>query len=247
MAAGTIQALPTSTNIPTQTPSIPMVSVTTATNCRTGPSVNYAFVMLFQPGMTAQVVGKYAPNYYWIITTPTGGTCWLLGSYANVQGDVSKLPEMTPPQLVMAPAPTSAGSSNQSGNNNSGNNNSNNQSSGNNGSTGITLTTPMVLVTVGPQVLMIVPAMPAYLNVASYCGNPPSTAKRTDTLTWAAVSNADGYIVYRNGAQYTKVNNKTLGLQISHNFSVTAASYGIAAYIGSTTSKIRSATPKGCQ
>jgi uncharacterized protein YraI len=104
----------------TSTLSKPVVSVTTATNCRTGPSVNYTFLMVLQPGASLPVVGKYTPSNYWIITMPNGSTCWLLGTYAITQGDVSQLPEMTPPVLVIS-QPTSGG------NNNSGNNSNNSQ------------------------------------------------------------------------------------------------------------------------
>ena len=91
---------------PTEAPSpqLTTVSVTTATNCRTGPDINYSLVLTFQPGASAVVVGKYSPANYWIINTPTGGTCWLWGAYATVQGDTSTLPEIAAP----APPPVAA-------------------------------------------------------------------------------------------------------------------------------------------
>lgn len=104
----------TSTSEPaaTPTPSTPTVSVSTATNCRTGPGPNYNLVLVFQPGATAPVIAKYSAGNYWIITTPTGGTCWLWGAYATVQGNTSALAEMAPPAApptqVVVVQPTSA-------------------------------------------------------------------------------------------------------------------------------------------
>jgi len=100
---------PTNTAVPegTSTPSITTVSVSVATNCRTGPDVAYPLVLVFQPGATAEVVGKYSATNYWIIKTPTDDTCWLWGQYANVQGNTSTLPEMAaPPAPVVEVTPT---------------------------------------------------------------------------------------------------------------------------------------------
>ena len=87
---------PTSTSTPesTDTPSVTTVSVSVATNCRTGPDVAFPLVLVFQPGATAEVVGKYQAPNYWIIKTPTNDTCWLWGEYATTQGDTNALPEM---------------------------------------------------------------------------------------------------------------------------------------------------------
>lgn len=98
---------PTNTSIP-PTAAPPTVTVSSDTNCRTGPSQYYAFVMLFQPGMSAEVVAKYTPANYWIIKYPggNGATCWLWGQYATVIGDTNSLPEGVPPPLP--PTATSA-------------------------------------------------------------------------------------------------------------------------------------------
>lgn len=113
LAVPTIQAatqqaasgIPTNTVPPPATP--PMVTVSSDTNCRTGPSIYYAFVTLFQTGMQAKVVGKYTPANYWIIEIPSGGgsTCWLWGQYATVIGDTAGLPEGVPPPLPPRPHP----------------------------------------------------------------------------------------------------------------------------------------------
>ncbi len=100
----------TSTSILTPTvtstlpPSVPTVSVSVDTNCRTGPGVNYDLLTGLFVGETAEVVGKYTsvtPNY-WVIKKGSA-TCWLWGQYATVQGNTGNLPEMTPPP---SPTPT---------------------------------------------------------------------------------------------------------------------------------------------
>ncbi|HUH96786.1 MAG TPA: hypothetical protein VLZ89_05470 [Anaerolineales bacterium] len=113
LAVQTIQAatqeaqsgIPTSTVAPPATP--PTVTVSSTTNCRTGPNINYDLVMSLQPGLSAEVVGKYTPADYWIIKYPGGGgnSCWLWGQYATVTGDTDGLPEMSPPPMPPTPTP----------------------------------------------------------------------------------------------------------------------------------------------
>ncbi len=85
----------------------PTVTVSSDTNCRTGPNINYNFVMLFQAGMSAEVIAKYTPSNYWIIKYPGGGgnSCWLWGQYATVLGDTAGLQEAVPPPLPPTPTP----------------------------------------------------------------------------------------------------------------------------------------------
>jgi len=93
---------PTSTSeSQTQTPAAigPQVSVSSTTNCRTGPGSSYDLVLTMNPGSTAQVVGKDTPDNYWIIDNPAGGTCWLWGQYATVNGDTSGLADYPPPAM----------------------------------------------------------------------------------------------------------------------------------------------------
>jgi hypothetical protein len=90
----------TPTPVATNTPLVPQVSVSSATNCRTGPSTAYDLLWTMQPGQTADVVGKHTPTGYWIIKYP-GGQCWLWGQYASVSGNIAALPEYPQP-----PTPT---------------------------------------------------------------------------------------------------------------------------------------------
>ena len=82
------------------------VTVTTATNCRTGPGQNFKIVYGMPVGQVAKVVAKNSYSGYWIIEIPgqAGQTCWLWGQYAVINGDTSTLKEVVTPT---SPAPTS--------------------------------------------------------------------------------------------------------------------------------------------
>jgi hypothetical protein len=100
----------TSTPQHTGTPSVPTVTVSQNTNCRTGPGVQYDLISALQIGQSAEIVGKNTATNYWIIKTPGGsGTCWLWGQYATVSGNIAALPEVAiPPTPTPSPTPTLA-------------------------------------------------------------------------------------------------------------------------------------------
>lgn len=81
------------------------VTVSTATNCRTGPGQNFNIVYGMPVGQVAKVVAKNSYSGYWIIEIPgqNGKTCWLWGQYAVINGDTSILNEVVTPT---SPAPT---------------------------------------------------------------------------------------------------------------------------------------------
>lgn len=86
----------------TVTPSVPTVSVSVNTNCRTGPGAQYDLIGSLTVGQTAEVVGKNTSTNYWIIKNPnSSGTCWLWGQYASVVGNTAGLQEYAIP-----PTPT---------------------------------------------------------------------------------------------------------------------------------------------
>lgn len=95
----TTEAAPTLTATFTVTPSpgVPMVSVTTGTNCRSGPGQMYELLGGAQPGTRFVLVGKSTSTNYWIIRLPNGPECWLWGQYAAVEGNVNSLPEYAIP------------------------------------------------------------------------------------------------------------------------------------------------------
>jgi hypothetical protein len=110
---GTITAQALTLQAPAETPPGPAqaeeagveVSVSSDTNCRTGPAQAFDLTFTASPGQKFKVVGKNTETGYWIIENPTGGTCWLWGQYAIITGDKSILPEYPSPALP-TPGPT---------------------------------------------------------------------------------------------------------------------------------------------
>lgn len=90
------------------TPSVPQVTVSVNTNCRTGPSVQYDIIDSLLVGQTGTVVGKNSSTGYWIINRVNGsGTCWLFPQYATVTGNTAALPEYPiPPTPTPSNTPT---------------------------------------------------------------------------------------------------------------------------------------------
>jgi len=84
-------------------PSVPMVSVSVNTNCRTGPGSDYEIVGGLLVGEQAQIVMRSSIPDFVLIDLPDGSgqTCWLWMQYGTQTGDTSGLPEATPP-----PTPT---------------------------------------------------------------------------------------------------------------------------------------------
>jgi uncharacterized protein YgiM (DUF1202 family) len=91
------------------TPSIPMVSVTTGTNCRSGPGQVYDIIGGAPVGVKFVIIGKSTPTDYWIIQLPDERECWLWGRYAVVEGDISSLPEYAIPPTPLPPVGSVAG------------------------------------------------------------------------------------------------------------------------------------------
>lgn len=91
------------------------VTVSTATNCRSGPGQGYPSIYGLPIGVTGKVVGKNpSVSNYWVIEIPNsgGGTCWLWGQYATVTGDTSGLkvfavPATSTPTATLTPTATS--------------------------------------------------------------------------------------------------------------------------------------------
>ena len=84
---------------PVLTTTVPQVSVSVPTNCRTGPGKIYDRVGALLVGQTAEVVGRDGTGNYWYIRNPnqSGGYCWLWGEYATLTGTFAVLPILTPP------------------------------------------------------------------------------------------------------------------------------------------------------
>ena len=93
----------TPTITPTSTPAAPMVSVSIDTNCRFGPGDVYDYLGALMVGESSEVLGKNSAETFWYIRNldPPPEFCWIWGYYAEVEGDTSSLPVLTPP-----PTPT---------------------------------------------------------------------------------------------------------------------------------------------
>jgi hypothetical protein len=96
---------PTPSETPSPTPCIPSVSVSTNTNCRSGPGQAYDYLGALLTGEEAEIVGQSSVSNYYVIDNPDnpGQDCWLWGQYAQVVCDTSGLPVLTPPPT---PTPT---------------------------------------------------------------------------------------------------------------------------------------------
>jgi hypothetical protein len=83
----------------TFTPTVPMVTVSIETNCRTGPGTAYDNLGVLPVGQPAEVIGRNASGDTWIIRLPSNPAiiCWLWGYYATVSGNTSGLIVYTPP------------------------------------------------------------------------------------------------------------------------------------------------------
>ena len=87
------------------------VTVSIATNCRSGPGQSFASLYGMPVGQVAKVVAKNTTTGYWIIEIPgqNGQTCWLWGQYATVSGDTSTLNNVvTPTSAPRTVTPTKA-------------------------------------------------------------------------------------------------------------------------------------------
>lgn len=188
-------ASPTPASVPVTggTPSAAEVSVTSATNCRTGPSTAYDLVFSANPGQSFQVVGKDTPDDYWIINNPAGGTCWLWGHYAVVTGNTATLPDFPPPapppppqpKPSKTPKPTAADTA---------------TATATTGSVGPIFPPVKPIVTL----ILLLPTTPGNFTQNRSCGAYfdgliPKWAEDVN-LTWQASSNQSGYRIYKNGS-----------------------------------------------
>jgi hypothetical protein len=94
---------PTPTIAPAFTPSYPWVSVSVATNCRTGPGTSYKIMSFLAVGEIARVYGRDPAGLYWYIRNPDNAHnfCWIWGEYSTFSGNLSNVPVYTP-----EPSPT---------------------------------------------------------------------------------------------------------------------------------------------
>lgn len=75
------------------------VTVSIATNCRSGPGQSFTSLYGMPVGQVAKVIAKNTTTGYWIIEIPgqNGKSCWLWGQYATVTGDTASLNNVVTP------------------------------------------------------------------------------------------------------------------------------------------------------
>jgi hypothetical protein len=104
---------PTNTSAPSETAtitltptlSVPMVSVSQNTNCRSGPATSYTLLTTIDVGQEVEVIAVTTFSDYVLVRQPDGtGDCWLWLRYANVTDfEAYNLPVATQPPT---PTPT---------------------------------------------------------------------------------------------------------------------------------------------
>jgi hypothetical protein len=108
---GTASAAGSATTTITPTFSVPMLTVSESTNCRTGPGEAYEIVVTYLTGKELEIVGRYDPGNFWLVKSaesPTG-TCWLWGEFVELTGSYWAVASVTPPPTATARPPRAPG------------------------------------------------------------------------------------------------------------------------------------------
>ncbi len=211
----------------TGTPSGAQASVTSATNCRTGPSAAYDLVLTVNPGQTYQVIGKNSSTNYWIVTNPAGGSCWLWGQNAQVTGDTASLPEYPAPPAPQAnnpPKPTKTPKPN------------NPTATATKASGGGNI---FPVLTFRPKPILLLPSAPGNLTQNRSCseyfqGITPMWAEAA-TLTWQASAGQTGYRIYKGGVAISTIPATATSYHITLNYQTGTGgalydTFGVEAY-----------------
>lgn len=97
----------TDTPKPTITPtySVPMLSISENTNCRSGPGQSFNILITLLAGASVEIVGKHATENYWVVKVEgLDEPCWVWGEFASTSGSTWVVTPMTPPATA-APQP----------------------------------------------------------------------------------------------------------------------------------------------
>lgn len=94
---------------PTGTSTAAILTVDSNTNCREGPGLTYAIVIVLVPGMQYQMIARTADNKYWVVTEIGKSTpCWVPAEMSNAFGNVNQLSVTTPSAPTSAAGPLQA-------------------------------------------------------------------------------------------------------------------------------------------
>lgn len=98
--------IPTQVPLSTFTPLIPQISVTVATNCRSGPGKAYPKVGALKSGLFVDVYARDPSGNYWYIRNPDHANdfCWVWDEYAILTGSIAGVPMFTPPPTATSTA-----------------------------------------------------------------------------------------------------------------------------------------------
>lgn len=78
---------------PTKISTVPLVTVSINTNCRSGPNIVYDYKGALLVGEKTEVLGKHPEKSWLLVKNPDDvGQCWITSQYATITGDISQLP-----------------------------------------------------------------------------------------------------------------------------------------------------------
>ena len=111
VATATESAPPIDTPIPTETPIpvtdtpfvTPEITLTSNSNCRLGPALNYVLVDQIASGRTFAVIGRNEENTWWQIVNDTGRECWIISDNAAPNSDFANVSIGSAPELPGTP------------------------------------------------------------------------------------------------------------------------------------------------
>jgi uncharacterized protein YraI len=77
-------------------------------NCRSGPGVDWAVVIVLNPGQTAEIVGQSPDGTWWYVKNPSipGTFCWISTSFAATSGNLSGIPVVAIPSPAASAVPS---------------------------------------------------------------------------------------------------------------------------------------------
>jgi hypothetical protein len=90
------------------TPAVVLIRARVDTNCRAGPSADFEAVGYLVTDQTARVLGRDSASQWWYIelSERLGQFCWVWGETTELEGDLSRLPVITPPVTSPLSAPS---------------------------------------------------------------------------------------------------------------------------------------------